>query len=156
MQKLTCTSERSRGMAQRKHRHAEDKSRLKTTADEGHLLHPHTKEHKIIGHAGCSCLARQVEDLVRQFHRLATTVGCLSVVPWSMLRLSKKVQTSGEGLLSEARWDVVRLHYYPSLEQVSCLASNFRDEARQAHEDRQREQDDDLEKLASHRLQSCL
>ena len=42
---------------------------------------------------------------------------------------------SGEGLLSEACWDVVRQHHFPSGEQVSRLASDLRDEARQAHED---------------------
>ena len=78
-------------------------------------------------------LARQVEDLVRQFRRHATRG--LSVVPWSMLSLWKKVQKSGDVLLSEARWDVVRLHHFPSLEQVSSLAFNLRNEARQAHED---------------------
>ena len=80
-------------------------------------------------------LARQVEDLIRQFHRHATMVGGLSVVPWSMLSLWKKVQKSGEGLLSGACWDVVRQPLFPSLEQVSGLVCNLRDEARQAHED---------------------
>ena len=47
----------------------------------------------------------------------------------------EKVQKSFEGLPSEARWDVVRQHHFPSLEQVRCLSSNLSDEARQAHED---------------------
>ena len=52
-----------------------------------------------------------------------------------MLRLWEKVPKSGEGLLSEARWDVVRQHHFLTLKQVSRLASNLGEEARQAHED---------------------
>ena len=70
-------------------------------------------------------LATQVEDLVTQFHRRATMLGGLSVVPWSMLSLWTKDQKSGEGLLCEARWDVVTLHNFPSLEQVSNLGFNL-------------------------------
>ena len=80
-------------------------------------------------------LARQAEDLVRQLHRHLALDGGLSVVPWSMLRLWEKSGKSGEGLLSEARWDVVRQHHFPSLEQVSRLASNLGEEAREVHED---------------------
>ena len=58
-------------------------------------------------------LARQAEDLVRQLHRHLALDGGLSVVPWSMLRLWEKSGKSGEGLLSEARWDVVRQHHSP-------------------------------------------
>ena len=94
-------------------------------------------------------LARQVGDLVRQVHRRVGQVGGLGVVPWNMLRLCEKVWQSGDGLLSEmlGRCEATR---FPILEQVSRLAADFREEARQAHED------DSLEKLASHGLQSCL
>ena len=80
-------------------------------------------------------LARQAEDLVRQFHRHAALIGGLNVVPWSVLRLWEKIWQSGEGQLSEACWDVVRQHHFPSREQVSRVVSDLREEARQAHED---------------------
>ena len=80
-------------------------------------------------------LARQAEDLVRQLHRHSALVGGLGVVPCNMLRLWEKVWQFGEGLLSEARWDVVRQHHFPSREQVSRLASDLRKETRHAHED---------------------
>ena len=80
-------------------------------------------------------LAIQAENLVRQFHAHAALVDVLSVVPWSMLRFFGKIRQSGEGLLSEACWDVVRQHHFPPQEQVSRLASDLREEARQAHDD---------------------
>ena len=46
-----------------------------------------------------------------------------------------KIRQSGDGLPSEACWDVVRQHHFPYGEQVSRLASDPRDEARQAHGD---------------------
>ena len=70
-------------------------------------------------------LARQVEDLVRQLHRHVGQVGGLSVVPWNMLRLWENVRQSGDGLLSEMRWEVVRQHRFPSLEHVSRLAADL-------------------------------
>ena len=51
--------------------------------------------------------------------------------PWGL----SVEQKSGESLLRAACWDVVRRHHLPSLEQAENLASNLRNEARQAHED---------------------
>ena len=101
-------------------------------------------------------LARQVEDLVGQLRKRASMVGSWTVVPWNMMCLWKKVQKSGAGLLSEARWDVVRQHHLPSLEQAKNLACNLRDESETGTRRRQRKPDEDMEKLASNTLQNCL
>ena len=50
-------------------------------------------------------------------------------------RLTEAGQVWTREVINEARWHVVRQHHLPSLEQVSSLASNLKDEARQAHED---------------------
>ena len=80
-------------------------------------------------------------------------VGQMRVVPWTMRGLWVKVWNSFEEQRSEAHWDVVRQRHFPSREQVSRLASNHREEARQSARGRQGEPDGGLGKLAPHSLQ---
>ena len=59
--------------------------------------------------------------------------------------MSQGCQTA---LLHDARWDIIWQHCrLPSLEQVSRLAADWREEATRAHGDDTENSDDDLEKL---------
>ena len=104
VQKLTCTSERSKGT--RKAQTGREQVRLKPqrrrapapSAHEGAQNHRTRRLLK---------LERQVEDLVRQVHRHATMVGGLSVLTWSMLSLWKNLVKDCWVKRAAMSWDCI-------------------------------------------------
>ena len=100
--------------------------------EEGQLVHPHTKEHKIIGHAGCSSWQDKQKIPSDNFTGTLRWLVVSVLFHGACSACGRKIRQSVEGLLSEACWDVVRQHNFPSREQVSRLASDLREEATRA------------------------